>query len=238
MNLYFCIHELTRRVIVCIDCSGIHRNLGVHISVVKSLTLDKWQPKWIDMCSKIGNRVGNAYYENRLPSSFRRPTHGDGVALVENFIRAKYQRLEFVTPNCEPPCGFVARGVNPATSSATSSIKGSDVSRSSTHSAKSADISKTASVESFDLLGGLSPANTCVPPTKVASNVSFDLLDCDVKSVEVKATPNFPPAWNAPAWPFSDSGMTAPGPIASGVKTADCAGLAGIDPFAMIANRK
>lgn len=28
-------------VMVCIECSGIHRDLGVHISRIQSLTLDK-----------------------------------------------------------------------------------------------------------------------------------------------------------------------------------------------------
>ena len=29
-------------MLVCIECSGIHRNLGSHISKVRSLDLDEW----------------------------------------------------------------------------------------------------------------------------------------------------------------------------------------------------
>uniref|UniRef100_A0A182T8T0 Arf-GAP domain-containing protein n=1 Tax=Anopheles maculatus TaxID=74869 RepID=A0A182T8T0_9DIPT len=34
-------------VFLCIRCAGIHRNLGVHISRVKSVNLDSWTPEQV-----------------------------------------------------------------------------------------------------------------------------------------------------------------------------------------------
>lgn len=34
---------------MCIRCAGIHRNLGVHISRVKSVNLDQWTPEQIQV---------------------------------------------------------------------------------------------------------------------------------------------------------------------------------------------
>ncbi|MEQ2240449.1 Stromal membrane-associated protein 1 [Ilyodon furcidens] len=58
---------------MCIRCAGIHRNLGVHISRVKSVNLDQWTPEQIQSMVDMGNTRARQLYEAHLPENFRRP---------------------------------------------------------------------------------------------------------------------------------------------------------------------
>ncbi|XP_078620262.1 uncharacterized protein LOC144887122 isoform X3 [Branchiostoma floridae x Branchiostoma japonicum] len=81
---------------LCIRCAGIHRNLGVHISRVKSVNLDSWTPEQIQMMQEVGNYQARAVYEARLPDSFRRPQTDSAL---EQFIRSKYERKQYIDKN-------------------------------------------------------------------------------------------------------------------------------------------
>uniref|UniRef100_S4R8S2 Small ArfGAP 1 n=1 Tax=Petromyzon marinus TaxID=7757 RepID=S4R8S2_PETMA len=80
-------------VFVCIRCAGIHRNLGVHISRVKSVNLDQWTPEQIQNIQEMGNRKARRLYEANLPDSFRRPQSDHAV---EIFIREKYEKKKYM----------------------------------------------------------------------------------------------------------------------------------------------
>ncbi|KAL2478957.1 ADP-ribosylation factor GTPase-activating protein AGD3 [Forsythia ovata] len=111
--------SLNLGVLICIECSGIHRNLGVHISKVRSLVLDVkvWEPSVITLFQALGNVFANSIWEGLLQARrtvqadeipmrhiesekhkqfFSKPSHDDHISVKEKFIHVKYAEKRFV----------------------------------------------------------------------------------------------------------------------------------------------
>ncbi|XP_040569341.1 centaurin-gamma-1A isoform X1 [Lepeophtheirus salmonis] len=96
-------------VLMCIECSGVHRKLGSHISRVRSLDLDEWPPGHLAVMLSTGNALANSNWEGNF-RGWRKPEPNSSQEEKEQFIMAKYSRKEFLShlpPNLSPAASLV-----------------------------------------------------------------------------------------------------------------------------------
>lgn len=91
--------SLNLAIIVCIECSGIHRSLGTHISKIRSLTLDttSFTPDIIELLLLVGNRVSNMVFEAKLDPAQKLTPQATREQRLK-FITAKYVDRAYVEP--------------------------------------------------------------------------------------------------------------------------------------------
>lgn len=75
-------------IFICLECAGIHRGLGVHISFVRLITMDQFKPEEVLRMEKGGNTRCKEYFEE----------HGLDLGLApkakfDNFVAEDYKEL-------------------------------------------------------------------------------------------------------------------------------------------------
>ncbi|XP_075862190.1 arf-GAP with GTPase, ANK repeat and PH domain-containing protein 1 isoform X2 [Microcebus murinus] len=98
--------SLNLGALMCIECSGIHRNLGTHLSRVRSLDLDDWPIELIKVMSSIGNELANSVWEEGSQGRTK-PSLDSTREEKERWIRAKYEQKLFLAPL---PCTELSLG--------------------------------------------------------------------------------------------------------------------------------
>ncbi|KAK1173579.1 arf-GAP with SH3 domain, ANK repeat and PH domain-containing protein 1-like isoform X2 [Acipenser oxyrinchus oxyrinchus] len=87
-------------ILTCIECSGIHREMGVHISRIQSMELDKLGTSELLLAKNVGNCSFNEIVEGNLPCPSPKPNPSSDMTARKEFINAKYVDHKFTRKTC------------------------------------------------------------------------------------------------------------------------------------------
>lgn len=89
----------------CLQCSGVHRSLGVHISFVRSISMDTWDAKQKKFMEMGGNAAFKRFAEEQGIDSMqiRDKYHTVAAAYYRDMMKAKY---DGTTPPALPAPGM------------------------------------------------------------------------------------------------------------------------------------
>lgn len=85
-------------VLLCIECGGVHRSLGVHLSKVRSLTLDDISDPEALVLLNLGNSKANSIWEAGITSQkgWKKPDPDAPRKEKEEWIKSKYMWKGFL----------------------------------------------------------------------------------------------------------------------------------------------
>lgn len=82
-------------ILFCLECSGKHRSLGVHISFVRSITMDKWSEQQVKKMDLGGNKKALDFFSES-------PEYSEGMSIEDKYSSQFAQNYrEKLAAECE-----------------------------------------------------------------------------------------------------------------------------------------
>lgn len=82
-------------ILVCEFCSGVHRDMGVNFSKIRSMNLDKWGTANLLIARNLGNEILNEVYEANI-YGVEKPNPSTTSEMRTSFIKQKYIQKRFI----------------------------------------------------------------------------------------------------------------------------------------------
>lgn len=221
-------------VFICESCAGIHRNLGTHVSQVRSVKLDTWKPEWVQKMASVGNVVAKAYYEQNVPDAERyagSATQIGGDRLdpedarrLEKWIRNKYEEKRYISSRTALPeaAGQVAE-LKPQAGASNSGMWDGRVlpgkTASATQSRRQPEVGIDGNWGSAACSGNTSPVAAPKNKTGAMAGDPWGMSALPRKAAPAAESPKRQPgvgageisaaSWSAAAWPQAESSVAA-----------------------------
>lgn len=77
--------------------------MGPVYTKVRSVKLDNWTRDTLNIMEKIGNKIGNEYFESTLQKSYRKPDNNSSQFELEKYIHDKYVKRIYSPSNLMDP---------------------------------------------------------------------------------------------------------------------------------------
>ncbi|XP_055371137.1 ARF GTPase-activating protein Git-like [Condylostylus longicornis] len=94
--------SINRGILLCSDCCSVHRSLGRHVSIVKSLRQGQWSQSVLNFVKNLSQNANSIWEHSLLETTNnknirRKPTPKDPLhPNKSDFIKAKHCNLQFV----------------------------------------------------------------------------------------------------------------------------------------------